>query len=354
MSALAVETGVGHIAELALVEVRLKSGNWTVVRSIKLAPSFGAIWYTDMNLGFPEFDVVSTPFMNANGTFDETRYHRQRAISISLKVLDRWFPETRTFTWDQRWDSSWYWLRELGRWCVPDKRYRLYWRTKAPESIAYWTDLRGDSIDAPIAMTARDYRDVQLNFVSPSGRIYQMDETPPPGSTIDGRRSHGVPFAGLEAQGIVFPLEADGAGNLMDFPGISYGNGEPLVYDGTVSTGFVAQIFADPLLPLWNPKLVVTSPSGRISSIGFQGLEVDSNHMVEIDTTRMTVRLMAPPYEVGESVEQYLIGPLTWPQLEPGENAVDFSVNTNADGSSPDPPGDNAHAVLTYYPAFLG
>ena len=344
----------GHIAELAIAEGQLQGGNWKVARSIRLTPSFGPVWYTDMDLGYPSFDEVVTPFMNANGTFDETKYHRSRAVGISLKVLDHWFPDVRTGSWDQRWSSSWYWLRELGRWCVPDKRYRLYWRTAAPDSTSYWTDLRGDSIDAPVVMGAREYRDVQLNFISPSGRIYQMDESPPPGSTLDGRRVHQVPFGGLEAGGITFPIAADGAGNLLDFPGISYGSGAPLRYDGTASTGFLAQVFADPALPLYNPKITVTAPSGKVSSIGFQGLEVDAGQMVEIDSIAMTVTMMAPPFESGDSVEQYLIGPLTWPQLEPGDNAFDFTINPNVDTSSPALPGDGAHVDISYYPAFLG
>lgn len=344
----------GHIEQMGLAEIKIQGGVANVVRSVKLAPSFGPIWYTDINFGFPEVDTVMTPFMNANGVYDETRYHRARAVSISLKVINDWFPEQHTDNWDIAWNSSWYWLRELGRWVVPYGRYRLYWRTKGTDAGSYWMDIRGDSLDAGIQMTDRDYRNVQLNFTCPSGRIYKMDESPPPGSTKDGRRVHQVPFLGAEAQGITFPLAADGSGNIMTFPGVSYGNGTPLFYDGTVETGFIAQIFSDAITSTWNPKLTLTNrTTGEVSSIGFQGLEVDPGHMVEIDTQRMTVVQKAPPYEVGESVEQYLTGPLTWPQLAPGENAFDYTLNNELGGGAPPSPGENTYVNVLYYPAYL-
>jgi hypothetical protein len=109
---------VGHVAEMALVQVRRAAGEdfERVVRSLKLTPSFGPIWYASIDLGTPSPDVDSTRIPNDNGEDDRTAYFGARAVAINLTVSDDWFPTTGTDLWDQRQNSSAYWVKELGRW----------------------------------------------------------------------------------------------------------------------------------------------------------------------------------------------------------------------------------------------
>jgi hypothetical protein len=343
----------GHIQEMALVEVIdhkedsagvLRPINYSVVSSLKITPSFGAIWYTDLDFGFPEIDGVITPFSNASGTFDETRYHRERAVSLSLTIVDDWFPDVGAEAWPQEWNSSSYWVRQLGRWVTPSGRYRLYWRHSGSDNATYWTDIRGVSMTNSIVKTSRDYREIQLNWVSASGKIYFFDESynaadePHPSAVKDGRTRYEVHYLDTGGEtGITLPITFP-----LDFPVAAPGTGG-INYPGTVENGFVARIYADLDVDTVDPRLTITAPDGTVSSIGFSGLTIPAGQFAEIDTNKMSCTMNGI---IGEGLESYLVAPLQFPRLQPGFNKTEYTVAGTA-------PGPGSIIEILYFSAFL-
>lgn len=340
----------GHIQELALVEVVerqadndgiLRPINYSVVRSLKISPSFGAIWYRDLDFGFPSIDNVLTPYANASGSFDETRFHRERAVSMTLLLVDGWFPEVGAQNWPTEWDNSAYWVRELSRWVAPAGRYRLYWRNSGSDKSTYWCNLRGAGMVAGITQEDRVLREVQMNWVSSDGKIYLFNESytpesePHPRATKDGRTRTEVFYGGATAPGLDVPWEFP-----LLFPtGVATNAG--VDYRGTISTGFTARIWGGTTAPTVDPVMTVTNPDGTVSTVAFSGLTVPANQFVEVDTIKMTVLMNGDPTERRENV---LTAPLQFPQLQPGFNGITLTA-TSA--------GTNSYIEVLHFDAFL-
>lgn len=354
----------GHIEEMALVQLVSDPYNdfqVSVLNSLRLTPSFGPIWYNDLDFGFPEIEGVNTAFSNRSGTFDETRYHRQRAVSLSLTVLDNWFPGAGSASWDQSANSSSYWIRQLGRWAVPSSRFALYWRNKGEENATYWMDIRGAGMTNAIAKQARDYREVQMNFINPSGRIYEFNGTfSVDSSTKDGRNKRRIAYGGSDVGALTLPITFP-----MEFPSSVSGDGPTIFYDGTIDTGFTARIYAGQNNDTYNARLTVNHIESQTEqSIGFQG-PLDApfgasriphsaagsfRQFLEIDTSAMTVRLNA---DADSPQEKWLVAPLQWPQLKPGTNQVSFTTGPMPDGSESPGPDADSYIDILWYDAFL-
>jgi hypothetical protein len=336
----------GHVAEMALVQVVTLPGDdfETVVRSLKLTPSFGPIWYNDVDLGTPSPDVDESRFANDNGVYDGTRYFGSRPISVSLTISDDWFPDVGAESWDQRWNRSSFWVKELGRWTAAGFRSWL-WIRFVGDSNPYRIDLSGRGMSAPIAMADRTVRKVQLNFSSPSGLLREFSPDLELSRTSkDGRLRTVVPFGGSEVGGVTFPLTFP-----VVFPVGGNGLGATIDYDGTISAGLIVRAHAGAGAVV-NPKITVTGPLGDVASIGFRGLSIAAGHFLEVNTEAKRLTLDGDP---AQPLERYLIGPLRWLKLQPGQNRVTFTLNANADGTDAPDPGAGSYAEALYYPASV-
>lgn len=336
----------GHVAEMALVQVVTLPGDdfETVVRSLKLTPSFGPIWYTALDLGTPSPDVDESRFANDNGTYDGTRYFGSRPVSISLTVSDGWFPDVGAETWDQRRNHSAYWVKELGRWCAAGFRSWLWIRFTGDEN-PYRIDLSGRGMSQAIVTNERTVRNVQLNFSSPSGVLREFSPDLELSRTSkDGRLRVVIPYGGSEVSGVTLPVTFP-----LVFPVGGNGKGATIDYDGTVAAGFIVRAHAG-AGPIVNPKITVTGPLGDVASIGFRGLSIPAGHFVEVNTESKRLTLDGDPTQ---PLERYLVGPLRWLKLQPGQNAVSFTLNANADNTDAPDPGAGSYAEALYYPASV-
>lgn len=336
----------GHVEEMALVQVTTLPGDdfETVLRSIKLTPSFGPIWYTDLDLGSPAADVDSTRYPNDNGEYDATRFFGARAVAITLTVASEWFPEVGAEAWDPRWNYASFWVKELGRWSAPGFRSWLYLRLKGDPN-PYRIDLSGRGKTDAITMTDRDVRKVQLNFASPSGILREFSpDLVLTRTSKDGRLRVQVPYGGGEVGGITVPLTVP-----FTFPVGGNGQGSDIEYDGTVATGFIVRVHAG-AGPVHNPKVTVTGPLGNVVAYSFQGLDIAAGHYLELNSESKRLLMDGDPTQ---PVEGNLSGALRFPKLEPGLNRVTFTQNANADDTTPDDPGAGSYAEVLFYPASV-
>lgn len=336
----------GHLEQLALVQVATLPGDdyETVLRSLKITPSFGAVWYVALDLGTPAPDVDESRFANDNGVYDGTRYFGSRAVALTVTVADGWFPDVGTDGWDPRWNYSAFWIKELGRWTASGFRSWLYLKYRG-DPASYRIDLSGRGKSDPIETTDRDIRKVQLNFSSPSGIIREFSpDLDLSRATKDGRLRTLIPYGGSEIGGLTFPITFP-----IVLPIGGSGLGATLTYDGTVATGFICRVHAGDG-PIENPKITVTGPLGNIVTVGFQGLSIDAGHFLEINSETKRLTIDGDPTR---PVEKWLLGALRFPKLEAGPNLIAFTVNANADGTDADTPGVGSYAEALYYPASV-
>lgn len=345
---MAVERGV--LTHLALFQGDNSSGNLRApldpTKSLLLTPSFGAIWYQNLDLGFPEIRASSQEIPDGNGSYDTTSLHGARGVSIDFTVLDDAFAGLESFIpgFDPAWNSAAYWVSVLGAWMSPERRdTRLYLGFKG-QARKRWMDVRSAGMSPPISGEDGDQIEVQLNFVNPSGRMYGYDEGP--SSTPDGRTRTVVRYGAAPIPGITFPLLFNPT---LDFPARPPGTDEIISY-GTVSTPFSAKLVSDASVATLNPRITVQhlDENGRedfpAQSIGLDGYTVAAGQHITIDTATETIF-------VGDDRSQRLgryIGRGVFPVLRPGINRIDLSAAT-----SPTPPGENFQAVITHSDAYL-
>lgn len=338
----------GSVQEMALVETRREvlSGLYMVRRSLKLTPSFGAIWYNSLDLGFPEVREASRNNPDSSGTYDETAYHGARSVAIELTVLqDAFVGVYGAEDWDPDvdWNSDAEWITELTSWMSPELRPRLFFKMKGQRGNARFVDLRAGNFSAPI--TGGQSRPVQMQFINPSGKIYDFDTST--AATNDGRTRNEIRQTEAINDGVDPPFAMP-----LVFPDAARGISKVL-YKGAVANGFIARIYSDPLIVTENPRLTVTAPDGTSRTIGFNGLTIPAGQFIEIDTNERTANLNGNPTL---RQNQYLAAPLSWPVFRPGVNedgekginTVDFTVGSG------DLVGALAYVETLHYNAYLG
>lgn len=310
----------GMVEELAFAEVRIDPDDGTVrvVDSLRLAPSFGPFGYTDLDLGFPTVRESSSELPDADGTHDDTAYHGARAISLAVTCVENMFSDREVAAWNPAvgWNSAAYWVQVLGAWLRPSRRFRLYYKlTGQPRR---WVDVRASAGSAPIVMDHPGSRDVQLSFVSPSGRLKSFSTGA--GATLDGRNYRRV------------PLVATGVAGGQEWPidwtaGITWGRDvvtpNDIQYQGTVESGFVVRINAGRLAPMQNPRLTVTGPDNVTRTKGFT-MTVPAGSWITIDSETRECFLN---HDRASSIDRYYSAPLvgmseSWPMLRPGFNVL--------------------------------
>lgn len=328
---------VGAVRELALVDAYLPEGadSLHVRDSFAITPSFGAVWYDSLDLGFPEVREQATPLPSADGTHDETRYLGARTVTIEGKAIQNQFGlEPQLSGWDNRiyWNSASWWTSYLAGWAAPARRVWLFLRDESGR--ARYLAVRGAGFSSVSDAQGRSFRAFQLAFTCPDGKIYSFDEGA--GSTPDGRSVVRVRQASLEQPGRAYPETGP---YVRDYP-------DPLgatevYYAGTAANGFVAKVHSG-AASMTEPRVVVTAPDGSTKSVGISGVTIAANYTVIFDTRERRVGMRPSTGGTYTPLDQYLTAPVQWPVLTPGAvgdalgigggayNGIDLSVASGA------------------------
>jgi hypothetical protein len=315
---------IGAFTEIALVETFYDpSSQSTKVRnSFLVTPSFGAVWYRTVDLGFPSVRESVQDLPQSDGTYDETQYYGSRAVSIEGVVINNAFgDDPTTGGWDTsiKWNSAAWFCALLSGYASPSRRFRLYFTDDSERSR--FMEVRGSSFTAPVGTANREYRDFQLQFTAPSGKILTFagdDDTVASGqTTIDGRNrivlTQSLPTSG----GRTYPT----VGPYRRTYGASQGGDNSAVYLGTVPNGFIANIYTGSS-PMIGPRLSVLGPDNVRLSVGLSGVTIPFQSVITIDTIERTVTTRTVGSTILVPLDQYLVAPLQWPLLKPGNNRL--------------------------------
>lgn len=341
---------IGAIKQLALAETYVDQDTQLVLvrDSIPITPSFGVIWWRELDFGFPDVRAAVQEHPQADGTFDETRYTGARLITVSGVVLNDAYdqmPVIENWPTDILWNSSSWWCSVLSAWASPRRRYRLYFTDDSGASR--YMDVRGDGFSSTYDKTSRAYREFQLSMVCPSGKIYTFAQGN--GATSDGFNTQGIVPQGVEVEGRAYPETGPYTRN---YPPAAEGSSQ-VFYLGSVPTGFVVRIYAGST-GVTGPRLTVTAPDRSERSIGLgASYTLPAKATLTIDTNARTVTMREEHSNIDVSVAQYLAAPLQWPQLYPGinyniqgENESKRGYNGFAFTSSPAPAADMTIQIL--------
>lgn len=315
----------GHFTEIALVGTYEDAHLNKVTDSFRITPSIGAVWYTDLDFGYPEVrdSVLNLP--GASGTFDETKYHGGRSVAMSLVIVENAFNGIPAASgWDSsvNWESANYWLSRLGSWMLPEQRYALYFRRNGQDPR--WMDVRPSGMSAPVVMDQRESVAVQLQWKNPSGRMYSWNDSYDINATVqtatrDGRNRKDIKPVDSDLPGRAYP---EAAPYVRDYPPRPQGT-DSVLYQGTAPSGFIANLHAKGS-SLVNPRIDVYRPNETLAgSIGLT-YTVAAGDFIHIDSTEKTITLNGIP---ANKLNQYLTAPTIWPVLNPGRYPL-ASTNT--------------------------
>lgn len=327
----------GAVEQLALAEWYTVGNVLRVRDSLLLTPSFGAIWYTGLDLGFPAVRDQVSDNPDSDGTYDTTSLHGARSVSVSLLALDDAF-EGPIQDFRAEYNSAAYWVERLAAWQSPMRRnMRLYYRLRG--NGPRWMDVRAGGMDAPINTSDPSTRAVQMRFVNPSGRSYSFDTGPD--STVDGRTRTSILFSGQEISGASLPMSLP-----LSFPTPPLG-ADAVRCRGNTATPVLLQVTSDPQVATVNPSVTVQhidertgAPDAPPQTISL-AYTLDPGQYLSIDTRSREVFLGG---DRRNRLGRYLRRSI-WPQLHPGLNRVNLSAAT--------PPGPAATATIVHFDAYL-
>lgn len=318
----------GQLEELGLVEHYVTPlGNIAVQESLRLTPSWGAIWYQELDLGFPTIKEATFDYPDSDGAFDTTQHHGGRAVSLTLTVLDAAFPDFKipgtAYLADPSWNSASSLTTMLAGWMSPNRRPMLYYRLRGQTGHKRWIDLRSSGATRPLTRDTRTTQTVQLNWISPSGKIRSFDESTATGQP-DGRTRIPISSDAVVSPGNTgrtypetFPFHyAD--------PSAVTGSNQAIPYRGTVPNGFILRLTMQTTVV--NPFINFIAPDERVQSIGLTG-SFPGGTVIEFDTANRTVyqgiySTRTPPLRLNDKLSPNS----TWPQLQPGYVTTDIGT----------------------------
>lgn len=316
---------IGAIKQLALVETYIDATTRLIKvnDSFPITPSFGAVWYRTLDLGFPSTRASVQENPQSDGTHDETQYTGARSVTIEGVIIGDAYGDMPTlYGWpsEVEWNSASWFVSLLSGWASPARRYRLYFTDETGRSR--FMDVRGDAFDAKVSKNSDAVRDFQLQMVNPSGKVYSFDSSPT--ASPDGRTRYVVRLASSDS-GRAYPETAP---YLRDYPAASIGV-DSILYRGTVPAGALIEVDTGSGT-LNAPRVTFTAPDGTTASIGLQtmGTAIPAGQTLRFDTVARTVTVTPTNASAVAPVNyaQYLAAPLQWPQLRPGINRAGNGV----------------------------
>lgn len=328
---------MGAYREIALVESYTDAvGAIHVSDSFRICPSAGAVWYQTVDLGYPAVRSAVQDMPQADGTLDQTAYMGARAVSIGLKILNNAFGDLPERSgWDPAvgWNNATWWVRYLTGWVTAARRVRLY--LKDDTGVTMWCPLVGSQAPSAVSRESAFNRDMLLSFTNPTGKLFTYDTSD--GATIDGRTYVRIAQTSTGVGGRTYPQ--DYVPPQKTYP-VGAGATE-VVYDGTVSNGFLARVYATGSTPMTGPKIRMYGPDDSVSEMSLSPLlQIAPGTIVEFDTVGKSVRSFPSNNpSVVSDLDGYKLSTV-WPVLKPGfklgyppgRNAVEFSVASGDPG----------------------
>jgi hypothetical protein len=276
----------GAYQQLALTETYIDAFQYIRVNdSFPICPSFGVVWYTSVDLGFPDVrdSVQANP--QRDGTLDQTQYTGARNVTIEGVVLNEAFdddPELYGWPTDVQWNSASWWVSLLSAWASPARRYRFYFTDEIGRSR--FVDVRGDSFTSSTNKISGGYREFQLNMVNPSGKIYQFLSGE--GASPDGRNNVPIKLSAAPDAGRAYP---EAGPYIRNYPPASIGL-SAVHYEGSVPNGCLIQLYTG-TSTMQAPRVTFTAPDGLTSTVGLTTMPsaIPARTTVYIDTVTRTI-----------------------------------------------------------------
>lgn len=316
--------------QLALVESYIDpvTARIKVRDSFRVTPSFGAVFYRSLDLGFPDVRSAVQDNPQSDGTYDETRYMGARSVALTGVVAPSYRHrgiDPGAQGWDPNigWDSPSWFCSYLGGWAAPGRRSHLY--LTEDSGRARFLDVRGESFTAPVDGRSDERREFQMQFVNPSGKIYSFDTGP--SGTADGRTRVVIRQTAAQVTGRTYPETAPYTRN---YPALQAGS-DAALYLGAVPNGFVANVYSGGGT-MTGPRITVTGPDNVSQSIGLSGFTIPAGRIVTFDTINRTVIMRPLGSSATNALDQYLAAPLQWPVLKPGVNRLGSTPQKRVSG----------------------
>lgn len=331
---------MGVYKEIALAHTFVNTaGNTEVYDSIRITPSFGAIWYTSLDLGYPAVRSVTQEMPQADGVLDQTMYAGARAVSLGLKILNNAYgPKPAEEGWSPLigWNSAQWWVRYLASWVTPSRRVRLYLTDDTGAS--FWCPLVGAQAPSAVARESAWSRDMLLSFTNPTGKLYRFDTSK--SATLDGRATVRIRQSSVQLPGRTYPqvYEAEptppATTAQKSYP--PHPGADEVLYEGGVPNGFLVKVYAVGSTNMTGPSIAVRAPDDTVGRMALDPrLEFAPGTIVEFDSNARTIRSYpaSDPDAVSDR-DGYKYGELTWPMLkpgfklgyEPGRNLIEFTI----------------------------
>ena len=329
----------GLIEAMALVEFYTQrnapgyppEGVRKVRDSLLLTPSFGAIFYMRVDLGFPAARD-DTQDNSTDGTTDSTQFHGPRTVTIDLRIFDQAFTADGSYSdiigWDPDWDRAEYWLNVVSAWMSPSRRLALYIKYRGAAQAKYLA-VRPATMSGPLVMDGTPgHLDVQLQFVCPSGKVFSFDEGTT--ATVDGMSRAEIRLSNIDVPGLTLPVAFPFA-----FPPPARGSNS-IVCTGGVEYGCLIRLYSDPITASINPRITFQHVDSLglndypAQSIGFANLTIPAGQYIEIDTVEKTCYLNG---DRSQRTGNFLSRPYAWPELRPGLNLVNLEVGASGAGA---------------------
>jgi hypothetical protein len=334
---------MGAYKEIAIAEVyRNAAGETQVHDSVRICPSFGVIYYTSVDLGYPAVRSATQELPQADGVLDQTAYTGARSVSIGLKILNNAFGDLPTKEgWSPLvgWNSASWWVRYLSSWVTASRRVRLYLRDDTGHYS--WMPLVGNQAPSAVSRESAWNRDMLLSFTNPTGKLYSFSRSQD--ATMDGRNVVRVRQTNVQVAGRPYPQVyepwPDPPPPASPYPQKTYPprpGATNIIYEGSVSNGFLARVHVVGSIAMEGPAITVTAPDDSVSEMALSPLlELAPGTIVEFDSNAKTIRSYpaSSPSTVSDR-DGYKIGALTWPQLKPGfkigypqgRNLIEFTM----------------------------
>ncbi len=241
----------------------------------------------DLDLGFPEVRDVVEPRPAADGTYDLTRFHGDRAVTASVTVLAAGGLSAASVA------------QQVRGWCHPARRPYLHWVEQGqPEKRMM---VRASGVSAPLLIEDRTAVAVQLGWRAPGGRADSVEEhtvTLNPAGAEEGRTYPLVFARAYPLSTGVGTVLVDNAGNADAYPTI--------------------RIFG----PVSGPRVENRTTGERVEFT--VALNILAGEYLDVDLYARTAQMYGSATVSDSRLSRLNFTRSSWWSLVPGPNAVRF------------------------------